>query len=444
MPRFSPVISVLPLAALASLALAGAATAQQIIVAERFAQANSQVASSNVPGSWYAGFESGAAAALHVSDVHEMRIASEDTLLATGVGNVAQAKTLVVVELTAPRHFELSGSIQSYSQSLTGLGAGQCTVTLSGAAGVIASFTATSAAPGEWVGIEAAGTLEPGVYTLLVDAKAVGSGLLPGSIATMHTLQSSFLEFTPLGCADDASSDDCFSPQSTPNCNDADCCSTVCWYDQACCDLVWDVGCAYLADNFCALQPPHITCEQAAPIGDGQWVSNLGAPGGFYLASYCDAKVLPWFEGPVYYEFEAEVTGVATASTCNDWTIDFRLAAFEGQCSGPVLLACTANMSHCGESDGSISFPITKGQRYTLLLGSSEAQRGASILELDQAEIPDSTCPADLDGSDSVDGGDLGLLLADWGGTGAADLNADGSVDGGDLGVLLAAWGACG
>lgn len=47
----------------------------------------------------------------------------------------------------------------------------------------------------------------------------------------------------------------------------------------------------------------------------------------------------------------------------------------------------------------------------------------------------------DLNGDGSVDGIDLGLLLASWGGSGAADLDLDGAVDGVDLGALLAAWG---
>ncbi|MFO0874656.1 MAG: LamG-like jellyroll fold domain-containing protein [Phycisphaerales bacterium] len=51
----------------------------------------------------------------------------------------------------------------------------------------------------------------------------------------------------------------------------------------------------------------------------------------------------------------------------------------------------------------------------------------------------------DLDGSGTVDGGDLGLLLSAWGPCPApacclADLNGDGVVDGSDLGVLLASW----
>jgi len=62
----------------------------------------------------------------------------------------------------------------------------------------------------------------------------------------------------------------------------------------------------------------------------------------------------------------------------------------------------------------------------------------------DASSVP-MACRADLAGGDgSVDGADLGALIAAWGAWGsAADLNCDGVVDGGDLGMLLAAWGQC-
>jgi len=54
-------------------------------------------------------------------------------------------------------------------------------------------------------------------------------------------------------------------------------------------------------------------------------------------------------------------------------------------------------------------------------------------------------CPGDANGDGVVDGADLGLLLAGWGGNDPmVDLNSDGIVDGADLGLLLAAWGICG
>ncbi len=53
--------------------------------------------------------------------------------------------------------------------------------------------------------------------------------------------------------------------------------------------------------------------------------------------------------------------------------------------------------------------------------------------------------PADLNHDGSVNGADLGMLLAAWGacpgGTCPADINGDGVVNGADLGALLAAWG---
>ena len=53
-------------------------------------------------------------------------------------------------------------------------------------------------------------------------------------------------------------------------------------------------------------------------------------------------------------------------------------------------------------------------------------------------------CTGDLDGSRTVDGADLGLLLSAWGtASAAADLNHDGTVNGADLGLLLSAWGVC-
>jgi hypothetical protein len=55
-------------------------------------------------------------------------------------------------------------------------------------------------------------------------------------------------------------------------------------------------------------------------------------------------------------------------------------------------------------------------------------------------------CPADLDGSGSVDSADLAVVLSAWGpcsGVCAADLDESGEVDSADLGALLAAWGGC-
>ena len=64
-----------------------------------------------------------------------------------------------------------------------------------------------------------------------------------------------------------------------------------------------------------------------------------------------------------------------------------------------------------------------------------------SIPPFDHPSAP-SDCLGDLDENGSVDGGDLGLMIAGWG-TDASDLNGDGLTDGADLGLLLNAWGEC-
>jgi hypothetical protein len=78
--------------------------------------------------------------------------------------------------------------------------------------------------------------------------------------------------------------------------------------------------------------------------------------------------------------------------------------------------------------------------------GAPDAWEIAMGFEIDANNdgIPDSCAPpgdpADLNGDGIVDGGDLGLMLANWGEPGTSDLDGDGDTDGGDLGLLLASW----
>ena len=55
------------------------------------------------------------------------------------------------------------------------------------------------------------------------------------------------------------------------------------------------------------------------------------------------------------------------------------------------------------------------------------------------------SCPADLNGDLVVNGGDLGLILGDWGACSgcSTDLDGDGEVGGADLGLFLSEWGDC-
>ncbi|MEN9642071.1 MAG: hypothetical protein RIR77_1260 [Planctomycetota bacterium] len=65
----------------------------------------------------------------------------------------------------------------------------------------------------------------------------------------------------------------------------------------------------------------------------------------------------------------------------------------------------------------------------------------------DCCEPGNNCCVGDIYVNHIVDGGDLGVLLSEWGvvtPTTNSDLNRDGFVNGADLGMLLANWGPCG
>ena len=65
----------------------------------------------------------------------------------------------------------------------------------------------------------------------------------------------------------------------------------------------------------------------------------------------------------------------------------------------------------------------------------------------DCCEPGNNCCVGDIYLNHIIDGGDLGVLLSEWGvvtPTTRSDLNRDGFVDGADLGRLLANWGPCG
>ena len=73
----------------------------------------------------------------------------------------------------------------------------------------------------------------------------------------------------------------------------------------------------------------------------------------------------------------------------------------------------------------------------------------ASLVTLILAPLAGAQCVGDIAVDGRVDGGDLGVLLANWGPvtstalSQACDLDGNGVVNGGDLGLLLANWGAC-
>jgi subtilisin family serine protease len=74
----------------------------------------------------------------------------------------------------------------------------------------------------------------------------------------------------------------------------------------------------------------------------------------------------------------------------------------------------------------------------------SVVEAGVDLLVYGGVECEDGdVCIADLNGDLVVNGGDIGLLLSQFGGPGSADFDGSGSVNGADLGIMLASWGFC-
>jgi hypothetical protein len=106
------------------------------------------------------------------------------------------------------------------------------------------------------------------------------------------------------------------------------------------------------------------------------------------------------------------------------WQRGFPFSNFEGMALGPPLADGRRSLVLVSDDGGGVG-----GQNQRLLSLAIRAERGA---------------PCDLDGSGTVDGIDLGILLAAWGPAldpHPADLDQDCAIDGRDLGALLAAWG---
>lgn len=132
-------------------------------------------------------------------------------------------------------------------------------------------------------------------------------------------------------------------------------------------------------------------------------------------------------------------------------------AAMYPNLPGPRQSVSITGGFHCGFLDSSIIFcdsgSISRGDQlaivrreiaeFLLLHLRDDGSRWSEVWDDpapdDGVTQLDRVTP-DLDGNGRVDGGDLGLLLANWENAGCGDLNEDGIVTGADLGRLLAAW----
>jgi len=148
----------------------------------------------------------------------------------------------------------------------------------------------------------------------------------------------------------------------------------------------------------------------AHPPGPGQSGCE-GSP------SICDNGCGAWNQAPV---------------SCDLW-VSYPSYLISCECGTPWIQGFLALPANPGDVVEVLLKPLTK---------SLPALPGSEFDDVLSLQIPDE-CLGDLDGNGVINGADVGILLAGWGGPGAGDLDGNGVINGGDLGLLLGGWGPC-
>jgi hypothetical protein len=189
--------------------------------------------------------------------------------------------------------------------------------------------------------------------------------------------------------------------------------------------------------------PVNDACEDAIAISEGStsFTTLLASAAGPHAPLNCSTSNGQDVYNDVWFTYSPSCTGIVTVSAC-DATIDTRLLVYLGAtCPGDATnpMACADDTCGLGAS---VSFAGFANYPMLIRVGSPVDEEGnvTLVISCDGGKEP---CEGDLNNDGNVDGADIGLMLASWGGGGDADLNGDGTVDGADIGLMLAAWGPC-
>ena len=154
-----------------------------------------------------------------------------------------------------------------------------------------------------------------------------------------------------------------------------------------------------------------------------------------FLADENDNAFCGWFDAAQSQTFTATK---AAATGANGGVLEgtMNLRELFGSMPSQVLLAAAPfGNANAGTLAAAQQCPAGDGD--TLL-------ESAEFVTLRLCELTGTCCPGDLDGSGSVDAGDIGSLLLAFGAAGGpADLDGSGTVDAGDIASLLIAFGPC-
>ncbi|MBM4110029.1 MAG: hypothetical protein FJ254_01560 [Phycisphaerae bacterium] len=252
-------------------------------------------------------------------------------------------------------------------------------------------------------------------------------------------------------CVAPCSSDGpCLSPHPTPGCSDAECCAATCAVDPYCCEADWDASCVTEAVQACNIAPPpNDDCAGALALVPGTpllvqtgpaTISGLPFPPGCVGTGTVAGNDVWCSIGPL------DRAATVLVSTCSESTLfDTLLVAYRGGCGALQAAGCNDTGLCPPQSNAELSIDVACGEVVLLRVVGRQGHLGQAqvLLTVPGAPPCPGSCPADLNGSGTVDGADLGLLLSSWGNMAGGDVNGDGITDGADLGALLSGWGPC-
>lgn len=211
---------------------------------------------------------------------------------------------------------------------------------------------------------------------------------------------------------------------ATPFCSDGGCCTLVCAVDPFCCNTAWDFTCSQEATLWCSSCGGVLSCGNSP---NSCCVATItGTP--FCSDGTCCTTVC----GVDPYCCNTQWDGICADEAGDLCSSCFACGNGTQDCCGP------GTNPYCADADCCATVcaqdPYCCNTRWDGICANEAAGLCAACAP---------PCPADLNGDGTVDGADLGILLANWGGAGQGDIDGSGSVDGADLGQLLANWGPC-
>jgi glucose/arabinose dehydrogenase len=194
-------------------------------------------------------------------------------------------------------------------------------------------------------------------------------------------------------------------------------------------------------------EPTNNICANAIAVTDGSHdFTTIGATtDGFSDTVNCNFSAYANVGKDVWYDYTATCTGPVTVSLCGA-NYNSKLAVYSGAaCPASTQPAIACNDAACGD-DAEVTFDAVQDQHYRIRVGGHQIATGnvASGSGTMVISCGAPKCPADINGTNTVDTDDLIMVINNWGAKGGkADIDGNNIVDTDDLLAVINAWGPC-